>query len=92
MPQMSKIIQSRDEWKGKAVLRANEIREYRKSQKRYQKKISELKARIATLEKIIEELENFTKSGSPRIPIVGFRWFSWVPPFPVPSRVFSSPI
>jgi len=31
MPQMSKIIHSRNEWREKAVQRANEIREYRQS-------------------------------------------------------------
>jgi len=67
MPQMSKIIRSRDEWKDKAVLRANEIREYRKSQKRYQEKISELKAQVVALEKTIEEKKTLDKPASTSI-------------------------
>ena len=46
MNQMSKIVQSRDEWKCKATQRGYENREYRKSQKRHLEKIAELKAKI----------------------------------------------
>jgi len=55
MLQMSKIIQSRDDWKSKAVQRANEIRELRKTQKRYQKKIAELKRQLNTIEQAVED-------------------------------------
>jgi hypothetical protein len=55
MPQISKLIPSRNKWKGKAGRRANEIREYRKSQKRHQEKIAELKAQIATMKTLIEK-------------------------------------
>jgi len=54
MLQQSKIIQSRDEWKRKAVQRAYEIREQRKTHKRYQEKVTELKATIHTLEQARE--------------------------------------
>lgn len=54
MPQISKIIHSRNDWKSKAVRRANEIRDYRKSQKRHQEKIAELKAQITLMEKNAE--------------------------------------
>ncbi len=47
---MSKIIRSREEWKRQAVSRANEIREFRKTNKPYQEKIAELKAQIKTME------------------------------------------
>lgn len=47
---MSKVIRSRDEWKCKAVKRANEIREFRKTNKRYQEQIAELKAQIKAME------------------------------------------
>ncbi len=50
MLQRSKVIQSRDEWKGKAVQRATEIREQRKNVKRYQEKIAELKTQFKELE------------------------------------------
>ena len=50
MLQQSKIIQSRDEWKRKAVQRAYEIREQRKTHKRYQEKVIEFKATIDVLE------------------------------------------
>lgn len=55
MLQMSKIIQSRDNWKRKAVQRANEIREFRKTQKRYQEKIVELNAQINAMEQACSE-------------------------------------
>ncbi len=50
MLQRSKVIQSRDEWKCKAVQRATENREQRKNIKRYQEKIVELKSQLKTLE------------------------------------------
>ena len=43
MLQRSKLIVSRDEWRCKAVQRAEEIRELRKSRKRLKEKIAELK-------------------------------------------------
>lgn len=50
MLQISKLLGSREEWKNKAVQRGEEIREYRKTKKRHQAQISELKAQIAQLE------------------------------------------
>ncbi len=44
MLQRSKLIVSRDEWKCKAVQRADEIRELKKTRKRLKEKIGELKA------------------------------------------------
>ena len=52
---MSKILKSRDEWKNKAVERATEIREFRKTQKRHLEKIAELKRQHSQLELVIEE-------------------------------------
>jgi uncharacterized protein YlxW (UPF0749 family) len=52
---MSKIVQSRNHWKNKAVQRAYEVREQRKSQKRHLKKIAQLKARIRTMEEQTDE-------------------------------------
>jgi len=46
MLQMSKITQSRDEWKHKAVQRANTIRKNRKHKKYAQEKIAELKKKL----------------------------------------------
>jgi len=43
MLQYSKVINSRDEWKCKAVQRADEIRELKKTRKRLKEKIAELK-------------------------------------------------
>jgi len=43
MLQLSKILKSREEWKYKAIQRGDDIREFRKSQKRYQERIIELK-------------------------------------------------
>jgi hypothetical protein len=50
MLQRSKIIRSRDEWKLKAVQRAEEIREHRKTHQRYRQKIAQLQAEIRALE------------------------------------------
>jgi len=50
MLQCSKIIRSRDEWKLKAVQRAEQIREQRKTFRRYQQKLAQLKAEISALE------------------------------------------
>jgi len=55
MPQKSKLIQSRDEWKIKGVLRAAEIRQYRKSEKRHKEKIAELKQKIDALSQAAED-------------------------------------
>ena len=65
MPQMSKILQSRDEWKSKAIQRANEIREHRKNQKRFQKRVAELKAQISAMEQT-EDKKNSHLSSSVR--------------------------
>ena len=54
MLQYSKIVCSRDEWKRKAVQRADENRENRKTQKRYRQKIMQLKAEIRALEQATE--------------------------------------
>jgi len=50
MPQRSKLIRSREEWKNKAVSRADELRYRRKAEKR-------LRVRIAELERQVEELK-----------------------------------
>ena len=39
-------FKSRDEWKRKAMQRSNELREQRKTRKRHQAKIAELKAEL----------------------------------------------
>lgn len=55
MPQISKILNSRDEWKNKAIERAAELRELRKSQKRHLEKIANLKRQNCQLERLVEE-------------------------------------
>ena len=50
MPQRSKLIRSREEWKNKAVSRANELRDRRKAEKRLRGRIAELKRRVEELE------------------------------------------
>jgi len=54
MVQRSKIIRSRDEWKRKAVQRAEELRERRKTLRRYQQKIAQLRAEVSALEQSAE--------------------------------------
>jgi hypothetical protein len=46
MPQLSKLIRSRDDWKKKAVSRADAIREYRKTEKRHRNTIAELRGQL----------------------------------------------
>jgi hypothetical protein len=55
MPQLSKLIRSRDEWRNKAVLRATEIREHRKTEKRNKEKIAELKKQMDELKQVVED-------------------------------------
>jgi uncharacterized coiled-coil DUF342 family protein len=55
MLQMSKIVHSRDKWRKKAVERAAEIREFRKTQKCHLEKIAELKRQTYQLEPVLEE-------------------------------------
>jgi uncharacterized coiled-coil protein SlyX len=50
MPQLSKLIRSRDDWKTKAVQRANEIREHRKTIKRRQEQITKIKSQLNALQ------------------------------------------
>ena len=60
MLQSSKIYQSRNEWRKKAVERANEIREYRKTTQRHKDTISELKEEIKILKQKFNK-ENLKK-------------------------------
>ena len=58
MVQRSKLVQSRDEWKAKAIKRAYEVRENRKTQKRYQEKIAELKAQLQIKKQTLVDKKN----------------------------------
>jgi len=53
--QQSKILRSRDEWREKAIERADEIREYRKSENRHQKMIGELKQTVKNQQQELED-------------------------------------
>ena len=55
MLQQSKILRSRDEWREKAIERADEIREYRKSENRHQKTIGELKHTVKNQQQELED-------------------------------------
>ena len=50
---MSKILNSRDEWRNKATERTAELREFRKTQKRHLEKIAELKRNNCHLELLV---------------------------------------
>ena len=52
MLQKSKVIESRNDWREKAVRRANEVRELRVIKKRHQQRIAELKAQISATEQV----------------------------------------
>ena len=55
MLQYSKVLKSRDEWRNKAVQRANDIREHRKTSKRHVDTIAKLKAKITLMEQVSED-------------------------------------
>jgi hypothetical protein len=55
MLQTSKLIQSRNEWRSKAVKRAEDNREHRRTHKRDQQTIAELRSQVKHLEQKIEE-------------------------------------
>ena len=52
MLQKSKVIQSRNDWREKAVRRANEVRELMIIKKRHQQRIAELKAQISATKQV----------------------------------------
>ena len=58
MLQLSKILHGRDEWKKKAIERGNEIREFRKNQKRHLEKIAQLKLHNREMQKNMEVKKN----------------------------------
>ncbi len=60
MPQLSKLLQSRDEWKDKAIQRGYENREYRKTHKRFTEKIAALKLQLhdSEMEQLIGSKKN----------------------------------
>ncbi len=60
MLQSSKIYKSRNDWRKKAVERADEIREYRKTVKRHKETISKLKEEIKKLKRELNK-ENLKK-------------------------------
>ena len=64
MPQISKVLKSRDEWKNKAVERATELRESRKTEKRRLDKIADLKRQLCQSELLIEEKKTLFSSMS----------------------------
>ena len=57
MPQVSKLLRSRDEWRTKAVLRATENREYRKAYKRNKEQLIALKKQNEELRLIVDDLK-----------------------------------
>lgn len=65
MLQMSKLLPSRNQWKSKAIQRAHEIREQRKTPKRYQAKIAELQRQLQPAGEKQKKLLN-----SPLAPVV----------------------
>jgi hypothetical protein len=50
MLQRSKLINSRDDWRNKAIQRANELREHRKADKRLRTQIIRLKHELKELQ------------------------------------------
>jgi uncharacterized protein YlxW (UPF0749 family) len=52
MTQLSKVVKSRDEWRSKAIRRAEELREQRKADRRHRESIAELKSEVESLKEI----------------------------------------
>jgi predicted nucleic acid-binding Zn-ribbon protein len=65
MNKLSRMRRSRESWKAKAVSRAEQLREHRKTRARQDKKIELLRARIDSLE---QDLSLEKKSPPPRAP------------------------
>ena len=57
MLQTSKLYQARNDWRKKAMERADEIREYRKTTKRHKETISELKEELKRLKQQLNKEE-----------------------------------
>ena len=55
MPQQSKVLKSREEWRKKASERADQNREYRKQVKIYRQRIAELKTENKALKQLLEK-------------------------------------
>jgi len=55
MPQMSKVLRSRDAWKRTTIVGRYQLREFRKTQKRHLKKIADLKQENRALIQLSEE-------------------------------------
>jgi hypothetical protein len=58
MPQLSKVIRSRNDWRSKAILRANQIREHRKTHKQNREQIAEFKRQLKGLQQVAEDKKN----------------------------------
>ena len=58
MLQYSKVLKSRNEWKDKAIQRADENREHRKAKKRYLNTITVLRAKNLLMEQEAEDKKN----------------------------------
>jgi hypothetical protein len=56
--QYSKVLKSRNEWKDKAIQRADENREHRKAKKRYLNTITVLRAKNLLMEQEAEDKKN----------------------------------
>ncbi len=58
MLQMSKVLRSRDAWKGTTIECRYELRESRKTEKRHLRKIAELKLENRELKQLYEDKKN----------------------------------
>lgn len=54
MLQRSKLLNSRNDWRNKAVQRANELREHRKTDKRLRAQIIDLKQQLKELQQVVD--------------------------------------
>jgi len=55
MNKVTRMKRSRDSWKDKATARGEQLREFRKTKTRYQKRIERLQGRITTLDQQLSE-------------------------------------
>lgn len=69
MLQHSKVLRSREEWKAKATARGNEVREQRKTLRRYQQRITDLKAQNKQLAiQLQDAVEKTAPHTQPQLP------------------------
>jgi hypothetical protein len=64
MLQISKLTHSRNDWKNKAVKRAEEIKALKKAQKRHKQKMADIKLQLKSFQQAAEDNKKNTYNNS----------------------------